>query len=253
MLSEERIAALRQQVANAIADELIRANINWASFDQLVEPSLCIEAKFQDGLAGEPSAERQPLPGLAISQVIDLTRVAPPRPSLTPRACNSRRTVCQRRAESTSGIIVPSSRGHTPAASRDTVNQTSNNERDRDATNESSDTASDGEDHENGARMAISGLRPSRQDMPIVEDNTQRQMQVRSENFPKRRKAEAIGYAMKPSTLDKLIIGIWEQLHSGASINPVEILGQFTAPPLLRDSIEPSQDNAGLSPSKFRA
>jgi hypothetical protein len=64
MLSEERITALRQHVADVIADELTRGNIDWASFDQLIEPSLRIEAQIQDRSV---NAQHQPLPGFTIS------------------------------------------------------------------------------------------------------------------------------------------------------------------------------------------
>lgn len=144
-------------------------------------------------------------------------------------------------------IIEPS---HTSIpASETTPRQTSGSKRKRGATSDENRNEDASDDDERGhdanantngsrsssSRMAISGLRPSRQQgggPVVVEDNTQRQMQVVSENFPKRRKAEATGYAMKPSTLDKLIVGIWEQLHSGANMDPAEVLGQFGGPPL---------------------
>ena len=67
MLSEEQTSKLRHQVANAIADQLTRANIDWASFDQLSEPSVHIEAEFRDRSADVSSPERQLLPGFTIS------------------------------------------------------------------------------------------------------------------------------------------------------------------------------------------
>ncbi|KAI0100105.1 hypothetical protein GGR51DRAFT_379245 [Nemania sp. FL0031] len=231
MPSEEQIAAFRRQVADTIADELARANIDWASFDRLTRPSVCIEAEFQDGLVENSSAGQRSSPGFTISQVIDLTNIVSPRSSVDP------------------GIIVPSSGTHTAIAPHNTGTQASNeNSKGSPSTgtrNGNSDT-SDNESREDPSRMAISGLRPTRPAIPVVEDDTQRQMQVLHENFPKRRKAEAVGYAMKPSTLDKLITGIWEQLHSGLGIDPVELLGQFTTSrPLLGDTIRPSEGCAG--------
>ncbi|TGJ80468.1 hypothetical protein E0Z10_g8294 [Xylaria hypoxylon] len=247
MLSEEQITALRQKVASVIADELTRANIDWASFDQLAEPSVCIKAEFQDRSVDDSSVEQRPLPGLTISKVIDLTKVTTPRSSASPAlGGNSIGVAENQNVEPTSGTIVPLSRNHTPIASHDAPNQVSGDKGKHSMVNENSNT-SDGEDNGNNSRMAISGLRPSRGGIPVVEDNTQRQMQVVNENFPKRRKAEAVGYTMKPSSLDKLVIGIWEQLHSGVSVDPVHILGEFMTPPLLRDAISPSQDIAGLS------
>ncbi|GAW17262.1 hypothetical protein ANO14919_067170 [Xylariales sp. No.14919] len=252
MLSEEQITALRQRVASAIADELTRADVDWAAFDQLVEPSVRVEAEFRDRSVDDGFVEQRPLlSGLTISQIIDLTKVTSPRSpaALAPAPAlggSSIGAAGNQNAEPTSGVIVPS------VASHDTPNQVSGHQGEDTTMNENSGT-SDSEDGGTSSRVAISGLRPSRRGIPVVEDNTQRQMQVVNENFPKRRKAEAVGYALKPSSLDKLIIGIWEQLHSGVSVDPVQILGEFMAPPLLGDAISPSQDVSGPSLSTSSA
>ncbi|KAI0403971.1 hypothetical protein F4802DRAFT_268640 [Xylaria palmicola] len=244
MLSEEQIVALRQQVANAIADELIRANVDWAAFDQLSEPRVCIEAEFQDRLVDSPSAERRPPAGFTISRVVDLTGVVSPRPSVAPDRTEPQDPGTQQDDEPPSGIIVPLSHGLDPVVSHDKGGQAAGAEGKSSAVTNDSET-SDRDDPGHGSRTAISGLRPSRQ-VPVIEDNTQRQMRIMDENFPKRRKAEAVGYAMKPSTLDKLIIGIWEQLHRGMSIlDPAESMGQFATPPLLRDAVGAAPDGAG--------
>ncbi|KAI0544491.1 hypothetical protein F4679DRAFT_576793 [Xylaria curta] len=86
-----------------------------------------------------------------------------------------------------------------------------------------------GEDWGDHWIATISSLWPTRGPIPVVEDSTQRQMQVMNENFPMRPKAEA------------------EQLHNGVSMNPVEILEQFTVPPLVGDAINLSQDEIGTS------
>jgi ATP-dependent RNA helicase DDX49/DBP8 len=48
----------------------------------------------------------------------------------------------------------------------------------------------------------------------IGEDlsENQRQMQVDGRTFPKRRKVVSEKFVFQPSTLDKLIVGIWEQV-----------------------------------------
>ncbi|RWA13295.1 hypothetical protein EKO27_g1836 [Xylaria grammica] len=204
MLSEEQITALRQRVASAIADELTRADIDWAAFDQLVEPSVRVEAEFRDSRSPAALAPAPALGGSGIS------------------------AAGNQNAEPTSGVIVPS------VASHDTPNQVSGHHQAEDTTMNENSGTSDSEDDGTSSRIAISGLRPSRRGIPVVEDNTQRQMQV-------------------PSSLDKLIIGIWEQLHSGVSVDPVQILGEFMAPPLLGDAISPSQDVSGPSLSTSSA
>ncbi|KAF2009182.1 DEAD-domain-containing protein [Aaosphaeria arxii CBS 175.79] len=61
-------------------------------------------------------------------------------------------------------------------------------------------------------RKGIGGLRIS-QTNAIQEDHSehQRSMQSDSRNFPKRRKVISEKFVFQPSTLDKLISGIWEQ------------------------------------------
>ncbi|KAF2963525.1 hypothetical protein GQX73_g10047 [Xylaria multiplex] len=244
MLSEEQITALRQQVASAIADELTRANI---SFDQFTELSASVEVEFREGPIDGSSVDPRPLSGLTISRVIDLTKVISPGSNTPPtHGEDSIATADNQNVEPTSGVIVPLSRSHTFVTPHDTPNQVLNHKGKNSTVDENIDT-SDGEDDGNNSRMAISSLRPSRGGIPVVEDDTRRQMQVVDENFPKRRKAETVGYAMKPSSLDKLIIGIWEQLHSGANVDPAQILGEFISPPLLGDTTSPSQDMTGLS------
>ncbi|KAI1814950.1 hypothetical protein GGS20DRAFT_576512 [Poronia punctata] len=251
MLSSDEIATLRRQLANVIADELTDANIDWACFAQLNEPRLHIEAQIQARLSDDGNARQKhgPLPGLVISQVIDLTKVVPPRFATSRHGAHTRRDDGQRYAEPTSGIIVPlSSKPHDDMSHCPPGHGANTKEKrqvvETDPPTPGSQQAVDG----NGSRTAISGLRPIRRVATVVEDDTQRQMQVLDENFPKRRKAEAVGYALKPSTLDKLIIGIWEQLHTGLGIDPVALLGQFVQPPVLDDAAAPKDmSNIGLS------
>jgi hypothetical protein len=62
-------------------------------------------------------------------------------------------------------------------------------------------------------RMGTGGLRVA-QAQSIEEDVSehQRQMQIDAHAFPKRRKVVSEKFVFQPSTLDKLIIGIWEQV-----------------------------------------
>jgi ATP-dependent RNA helicase DDX49/DBP8 len=63
------------------------------------------------------------------------------------------------------------------------------------------------------SRKGTGGLRVSNSQL-INEDLSehQRQMQVEARTFPKRRKVASEKFVFQPSTLDKLIIGIWEQV-----------------------------------------
>jgi ATP-dependent RNA helicase DDX49/DBP8 len=64
------------------------------------------------------------------------------------------------------------------------------------------------------SRKGTGGLRVANS-QSIREDLSehQRQMQVDARTFPKRRKVTSEKFVFQPSTLDKLIIGIWEQVR----------------------------------------
>jgi ATP-dependent RNA helicase DDX49/DBP8 len=83
-------------------------------------------------------------------------------------------------------------------------------------------------------RKGTGGLRVSQNQSSFQEDLSehQRQMQVDSRSFPKRKKAASDKFVFQPSTLDKLIIGIWEQVHGSINLDPKAIFEQFqVAPP----------------------
>lgn len=78
-----------------------------------------------------------------------------------------------------------------------------------------------------GRRMGTGGLRLARSDSSIVED-TGSQRQIHSgDRFPKRRKSKPEGHFLQPSTLDKLIGGIWEQIHGSLALNPRSLVEQL--------------------------
>ncbi|KAI1330108.1 hypothetical protein F5Y16DRAFT_364086 [Xylariaceae sp. FL0255] len=250
MLSAEQITTLREQVANVIANQLIKTHVDWVSVQQLANPTLCIEAQFQDRLSGEERVQPLVNPGLRVSGIIDLT-------GLISSSSNAPKDTCASISVTAAQDVAPI-RYHTTSLSQGDYQLVSQSCVDEGRFNKSArkhtDVSGDGDEntnrYESGERKAISGLRPSRTEGPIIEDNTQRQMQIMTENFPKRRKAEVIGYAMKPSTLDKLIVGIWEQIHGGLSIDPQEILGQFATARFL-ESKSSNTEAVSASPDRF--
>ena len=88
--------------------------------------------------------------------------------------------------------------------------------------NTSSTCTTDTEDNVSCRRKAVGGLRlatngsggfgptPPRSPSPL----SSRQLRPDLRSFPKRKKKEPTGPCSQPSTLDKLITGIWEQLHN---------------------------------------
>lgn len=84
---------------------------------------------------------------------------------------------------------------------------------------------------------------------PIQEDATEHQRQITGDtrSFPKRRKITSDNFVFRPSTLDKLILGIWEQLHGTLDLNPQSLFEQIhTAMPVISDvSHSPDENLAG--------
>lgn len=97
----------------------------------------------------------------------------------------------------------------------------------------SSDATEEVDDASDARRKGTGGLRIS-QTQTIQEDHSehQRQMQVDTRNFPKRKKVASEKFVFQPSTLDKLIIGIWEQLHGSINLDPKAIFEQFQIAPV---------------------
>ncbi|KAF2680326.1 DEAD-domain-containing protein [Lentithecium fluviatile CBS 122367] len=81
-------------------------------------------------------------------------------------------------------------------------------------------------------RKGTGGLRIS-QSSAIQEDLSEHQRRMVSDNrnFPKRRKIVSEKFVFQPSTLDKLIIGIWEQIHGNLNLDPRAIFEQFQINP----------------------
>ena len=71
------------------------------------------------------------------------------------------------------------------------------------------------------------------QTQSIREDLSEHQlrMQVETRNLPRRKKTVSDKFAFQPSTLDKLIIGIWEQVHGSINLDPEAISEQFQVAP----------------------
>ncbi|KAH6633179.1 hypothetical protein C7974DRAFT_310160 [Boeremia exigua] len=95
-----------------------------------------------------------------------------------------------------------------------------------------SDATEEIADASDSRRKGTGGLRIS-QNQSIQEDHSehQRQMQVDTRNFPKRKKVASEKFVFQPSTLDKLVIGIWEQLHGSINLDPKAIFEQFQIVP----------------------
>lgn len=88
---------------------------------------------------------------------------------------------------------------------------------------------SEGESTAAERRKAVGGLRLGPGSGPNEDDpNSIRQLQSDSRTFPKRRKINDERRALKPSTLDKLITSIWEQIHGSLQLDPRLVMEQWS-------------------------
>ncbi|RGP81071.1 set domain-containing [Fusarium longipes] len=78
-----------------------------------------------------------------------------------------------------------------------------------------------------GLRLAVANGNISVEDSG-ADSESPRQMQVGSENFPKRIKVKHDGvFHPKESSLGKFVVGVWEQIHSGLILEPQNLTEQL--------------------------
>lgn len=85
-----------------------------------------------------------------------------------------------------------------------------------------------------------------------TEPNSQRQIQS-GDRFPKRRKLKPVGHFLKPSTLDKLITGIWEQVHGDTNSDPQSVLEPLRLQPTNQLDNGGGSSKLALTPAPFTA
>lgn len=84
------------------------------------------------------------------------------------------------------------------------------------------------EDNGPSYRNTLSILRPSRGNVPVQDTpDSQRQIQLTDRNFPKRAKAQSSVPVPQESSIGKLIVGIWEQIHGGINLEPRSLVEQW--------------------------
>lgn len=221
--SQQLTRSLRDQISQAVADQLLRDSpmLDWAALTQLDKPVLRIHFTLQDDAPRHRGTPARLTPHL--EHVVDLSHLAsrpttpasPPDPDplgLGRGTKRKRRTSAQQQLES-SPVQPPSTR---PQASQDSPTALES------ARPLSSSPDTDDESLGTQQRRAISGLRPAH---ALVETESHSQRQIHSEDkFPKRRAHQPERHLLRPSTLDKLIQGIWEQIHGSLAFIPESLL-----------------------------
>ncbi|KAH7555426.1 hypothetical protein BM1_07049 [Bipolaris maydis] len=194
------VEGLSECISRAIQEHLAKSNINvaWPQLDNLNHPILRVEAFLEE--AGNDNGARARSERIA-SQTVDLADMRTPAPTQSP-------AVDDQECDETSPTDEPRFQ-QTPYPSR--------------------------EEQQENRRKGTGGLRVSQKQSSFQEDLSehQRQMQIDSRSFPKRKKFKVTSdkFVFQPSTLDKLIIGIWEQVHGSINLDPKAIFEQFQVAP----------------------
>ncbi|ORY14886.1 hypothetical protein BCR34DRAFT_598798 [Clohesyomyces aquaticus] len=212
MDSLERIDGLSECIAQAIQGHLAKSNLEWP--ENLIHPMLRVEAFLEDGLEADRSNSRSER---IASRTLDLTGFVTPAPSRSPT------------------VLAPEFQGDPGlpgCESQDNIYEQSGPDPTSDQEHVNSQSSDPEAEPETCHRRGLGGLRVA-QTEAIQEDPSahQRQMQSDNRNFPKRRKVVSEKLVFQPSTLDKLIIGIWEQIHGTLSLDPRSIFEQFQITP----------------------
>ncbi|KAL6709307.1 hypothetical protein ACN47E_001714 [Coniothyrium glycines] len=209
----DSIEGLSECINRAIQAHLATLNVSitWPLTDELNRPVLRIEAFLEEVDANNATPKRSKR---VASRTLDLAGLITPTPSRSS-------TVSHQDID-----IQPPINGIHSQTTIGSLEDQSENEND------------DGE-IETSRRKGTGGLRIT-QHHSIREDPSehQRQMQVDSRGHPKRKKVASDKFVFQPSTLDKLIVGIWEQVHGSIHLDPEAILEQFQISPSVSSSAD---------------
>ncbi|EOD52998.1 hypothetical protein GTA08_BOTSDO01247 [Neofusicoccum parvum] len=89
-----------------------------------------------------------------------------------------------------------------------------------------------------GLRLGRPSNPPTASASDETEPATGRQIEPETRKFPQRKKVAPKVRPMQPSTLDRLIIGIWEQIHGSISFDPQIVIDQWKEPRTAPKSID---------------
>ncbi|KAL2753159.1 hypothetical protein ACRALDRAFT_2044803 [Sodiomyces alcalophilus JCM 7366] len=245
---QQRVTALQESLRQFL-DKLTDALLQCSPVDHFGVPVLRLEAFIQDGhngidgtddngQSGETKATNaelasRRLAGPVLSHVIDISDLVAHNPDPQALADNS-----GSHTHSLPAHQPPTKSGHgvshtTQDRHRDRdQDQDQDQDRDRDSIPADSPPilcSRNATDPNNlRSRNTLSLLRPSRGTLPVQDDTkSQRQIQICDRNFPKRTKTQSAVPIPQESSLEKLIIGIWDHIHGGINLEPRSLIEQW--------------------------
>ncbi|KAF2637272.1 DEAD-domain-containing protein [Massarina eburnea CBS 473.64] len=204
------IAGLEECIDRAIQEHLANPNLKWSQLSGLNRPVLRVEAFLEDAGQGDISSHSKRI----TSRSVDLSALVTPAATPSEQDLESGDQTHRRTADT---IVEGTS---SPEDGRHKLMQTEM-------------------EMDEPRRKGTGGLRIS-QVQSYEEDLSEHQRRMVSDNrnFPKRRKVVSEKFVFQPSTLDKLIIGIWEQIHGMLNLDPRAIFEQFQIAPAGPDALQ---------------
>lgn len=248
MVCRDANELLRERISQSLVEQLEFASIDWTMLQKLHNPVLRIEACLQDGPAEKV---RQSTPGLIVSHLVDLSGIASPDlRSIQQEAQHESEELLLFTDTPDSSLTLPPLQTITAAVEEESIRQGEVLELPSTPNSELAvDTTSDRSRSVVGQRRNRGGLRPVRSDSLVAEPEEETQRRIHSDDkFPKRRKKQPIGHFLQPSTLDKLIGGIWEQIHGSLNLDPQSLYEQLQLQALNHDDSDKSNASGSLAP-----
>ncbi|KAF2762222.1 SET domain-containing protein [Pseudovirgaria hyperparasitica] len=216
------VVGLSESINQAIQEFFARLSSEHVA-NGIAKPVLRVEAFLQDGQ--DATAEQPVISHHLGSRILDLSHV---RSSLTPKPPSTQTVLTdgthdvsdrqQPLTSEQSEVISSSSPGHERRYGSKHLRPLPSVRRDEDKVQPISRKPT------GGLRLAPA-LKSLTQNDPV--EDSQRQLALDYHTFPKRRKIRPETQCMQPSSLDKLVIGIWEQLHGSINLDPHSILDSY--------------------------
>ncbi|KAK7911120.1 hypothetical protein PG985_013601 [Apiospora marii] len=204
---------LREHISRSLVEQLRNSNFDWTALQSLQNPVLRIEACLEERPTHLHFVD---LSGIASIQSPSPVATSAPTPSAPSNPDSPALAKPLSSAYEERQLATPAEPERVAAVSEE-LSSAGNS---RNATPEPSP--------ESSQRKDLSGLRPAKVNAASVEAEADSQRQIHSgDKFPKRRKVKPVGHFLKPSTLDKLIGGIWEQIHGDIDLSPRHLQGPW--------------------------
>ncbi|KAI1870477.1 uncharacterized protein JN550_005405 [Neoarthrinium moseri] len=215
---------LQDHVTRSLAEQLTKEFMNSPDFQHLRHPVIHIEARLEERSS---KTEREETPhDLLFSHSVDLSEISQQQSSSSQyyNASPFGGGIISHEQQQVAGIILPDDQVLEQSdmqGASGPISPMSLRSSPADSDYESDTSTPTPPVPDNMGRQGLGGLRPARAlSIPTETEGTSGRQIQSGDKFPKRRAMKPPGHSLQPSTLDKLIIGIWEQIYRNVNLEP---------------------------------